>query len=101
MFFAKYAIDGKEKSELYINHEKFISDTFSPNTEIITLIDFTVHGRTYQEQKASVESIAIDWSNSGDVSGLYMSDLWVLSDWFYKNGKRYGLLKDFTENGLC
>ena len=101
MFYAKYVINGKEKSELYFDKTKFISDTFNPMTEIVTLIDFTIHGKTYQERKASAESIAIDWSNSGDISGLFMSDLWVLSDWFYRNGKRYGLLEDFTENGLC
>ena len=101
MFFAKYVIDGKEKSELYFDHQKFVSDTFNPMTEIVTLIDFTVHGKTYQERKASVKNIAIDWSNSGDTSGLFMDDLWFLSLWFEKNGKRYGFLEEFTENGLC
>lgn len=101
MFFAKYITNGTEKSELYFGWDKFHADTFSPDTKIVCLIDFTVHGKDYQSRKASVESIGIDWSNSVDASGLFYSDIAILSDWFYRNGKRYGLLRDFTENGLC
>lgn len=101
MFYAKYAINGEEKCELYFDWGKFHSDTFSPETEVICLIDFTVHGKDYQSRKASVESTGIDWSNSGDTTGLFYSDLALIGDWFYRNGKRYGLLRDFVENGLC
>lgn len=101
MFYAKFSINGVEKCKLYFDWGEYHFDTFSPDTKIIALIDFTVHGKDYQSRKASVESIGIDWSNSSDVIGLYYSDLAILSDWFYRNGKRYGLLCDFIENGLC
>jgi len=101
MFFAKYVIDGVEHNTLYFDRSEFIKDTFSPDTQIVSIVDFTVHGKTYRERKSSVEQIAHDWDINGDTSGLYWSDMAVLSDWFYRNGKRYGLIEEFTENGFC
>lgn len=92
---------GTEKNVLCIDrseHENIIS---MPETEVLTIIDFTIHGKDYKSRKASCEQVAIDFSNDGDTTGLFYSDLWHISDWFYRNGKRYGLLKEFIENGLC
>lgn len=80
--------------------QRFYSDTFSPLTEYETVV-FEVHGKTYQERKASAQDIAVSFSNIAYCGGLYWSDLQVLSDWFYRFGKRYGLLTEFRENGLC
>lgn len=80
--------------------QRFYSDTFSPLTEYEAVL-FEVHGKTYQERKASAQDIAVSFSNIAYCGGLYWSDLQALSDWFYRFGKRYGLLTEFRENGLC
>ena len=97
MFFAKFAINGKTTAELYSNWDKFHRDTFAPDTEIITLIDFVIHGKDYQTRKESLRTLAIEWSNA-DTEGIYTSDLCDISNWFYLKGKRYGLLEEFNEN---
>ncbi len=101
MFYARYTIDGAEKEVLYFDNRDFIKDTFSPNTQIDFILDFIIYGKDYQSKKAWLHNLAVEWSNHGDVGSLYMSDLWHISDWFYRNGKRYGLLHEFRENGLC
>ena len=100
MFFAKYSINGQEQTGLYYDWEQFHKDTFSPDTEIITLIEFKVHGKDYQSRKAFVENTAIEWSNA-DVEGISYSELQCIGLWFEKMGLRFGLIKDFEENGLC
>lgn len=102
MFLARYKTQGKEHTNLYMHkgYEQFIKDTFSPDTEIITLIDFTIHGKTYQERKAETERIAIEYSNA-DCSGLSWGEYAIITDFFTRNGKRYCLMEEFTENGIC
>ena len=54
----------------------------------------------YQKKKNEARNKAIDWQ-------LYESDypysyggLLILQEYFFKLGKRYGLLKEFRENGI-
>lgn len=56
--------------------------------------------KTYQEGKEEARQIAIDWQlNDGDFPYSY-GGLAILSDYFYKLGRRYGLLKEFRENAI-
>ena len=49
MFFASYKdAFGKEHANLYFDYPSFHADTFSPECEIIQLIEFTVHGKNYR-----------------------------------------------------
>ena len=101
MFFARYKTpEGDEHAELYFSFPKYAADTFSPLTKVLSLVEFKIHGNDYASRKSSCESVAVEFSNC-DTSGLYMSDFVYVGEWFSRNGKRYGLLKDFRENGLC
>ena len=102
MFLARYKTEGKEQINLYMYHgyNDFIRETFSPDTEIITLLDFTIHGKTYQERKDSLQDIAIAYSHT-DCSGLSWLDMHFITEYFSMNGRRYGLMQEFTENAIC
>lgn len=56
--------------------------------------------KLYQQKKAEARAEAQEWQENA----IYMSTTWggVASfyDHFYKLGKRYGLLKEFKENGI-
>ena len=54
-------------------------------------------------RKASVENIAIEYSNNaiGESEDLFMSDILEIESWFYEQGKRYGLMTEFKENCIC
>ena len=99
MFFAKYEIDGKESTGLYWDYCAFHKDTFSPTYKQITFIIFEVYGKNYQSRKASLHDLAVGWSNA-DTAGISYSELAEVENWFYKHGKRYGLLEEFRENAI-
>lgn len=76
------------------------SDTFSPYTNVIGILDLKIKGNTYRERQASLEDIAIDWSNNFSQYGWSYGELAEISAWFYENAKRYGLIKVFEENAI-
>lgn len=56
--------------------------------------------KTYQEMKERARQIAIDWQyEDGDYPYSY-EGLAIVGEYFYKLGKRYGLLREFRENGI-
>ena len=52
MFIGYYETDGKENFSIYYKNangfREWISDTFSPTCENITILDFKIGGKTYQ-----------------------------------------------------
>ena len=55
---------------------------------------------TYAERKENARQIAIDWQlNESDHPYSY-GGLAILTNYFYRLGKRYGLLKEFRMNGI-
>lgn len=69
---------------------------------IILFIPLIVSGRTYQERKNDLHNKAVEWSNTqGSYPRWSYGELGEIQDFFEKNGKRYGLLKEFKENAIC
>lgn len=55
----------------------------------------------YLEMKARAWQKAIDWQLDFNNHNYSWSELAEWGNYFYKLGKRYGLLKEFKENGIC
>ena len=54
----------------------------------------------YQQQKETARQKAIEWQlNESDYPYSY-GGLAILTNYFYRLGKRYGLLREFRENGI-
>ena len=102
MIFATWTEAGGdyEYCNLFYGWEQLNKGFFDPEKELCNLIPFTVKGKTYREKQASLHDTAVNFSNAF-MEGLYMSDLASICDWFYKQGKRYGLLQEFRENAIC
>ncbi len=68
---------------------------------------FYVHGerenkcKTYEDWKEFLRSIAINWQSNWDKFDYSMRDLCEWQNFFRTYGKKYGLLKEFHENGIC
>lgn len=100
MLLGAIKIDGETQiCNLYNDWHPWLSDTFSPTTEIITQILFTVKGKTYNQKKAYLKDLAIDFQ-SADTMGLSWGEYAEITSFFEKNAKRYGLVKEFKENGI-
>ena len=55
----------------------------------------------YQFRKSALRDFAIEWQRAvGDISMSYDELAWY-EEFFTKYGKRYGLLREFHENGIC
>lgn len=101
MFYGSYILNGERHSALYDSCEQWARDIFSPLCDDINVINFHTTGRNYSERKASARSVAVEWSTRGFAWGLSWLDCQRIADWFFRVGKRYGLLDEFRENGLC
>lgn len=55
---------------------------------------------TYQEKKADVREKAIDFQQVFSECNFSYSEIIEYQNYFLKQGKRYGLLKEFRENGI-
>jgi len=102
MFIAILKKDYDSYGCIYNSYEQFAKDTFSPDIDILSIIPLKVSGKTYQERKEDLRNKAVEWSNVG---GLYCDCSWneaaIISNFFETSGRRYGLLKEFQENGIC
>lgn len=54
----------------------------------------------YEQGKANARQQAIDWQNEQSMQSMSWGEVAYYSDYFTKLGKRYGLLKEFKENGI-
>ena len=61
----------------------------------------TKMAKTYQQFKAQAREQAIEWQNDFNNHNYHQSELAEQAKHFEKLGKRYGLLKEFKENGIC
>lgn len=55
---------------------------------------------TYQEKKADVREKAINFQQVFSEYDFSYSEIIEYQNYFLKQGKRYGLLKEFRENGI-
>ena len=68
---------------------------------ILFYIPLVVSGRNYQERRADLQEKAIQYSYSWQETCFSYGELSTIQTFFEKNGRRYGLIKEFEENGIC
>lgn len=56
---------------------------------------------TYEMKKEMAKQEAIDWQNDFGNHNYSHEELAEAAEHFEKLGRRYGLLKEFRENGIC
>lgn len=56
---------------------------------------------TYSEKKNALRNFAIDWQHFASETDYSYSDLFEWQNFFETYGKKYGLLREFRENGIC
>lgn len=61
----------------------------------------TIEINYYQKRKEEVRQEAIDWQLDFGNHNYSWGELAYYGDYFERLGKRYGLLREFRENGIC
>lgn len=87
----------QRESRLYRTWGEFYEDTFSPLVFPTKVIELKLHGKTYSEKKECLKSIVMDLTDVVDLS--YM-ELCLLQAWIETNAQRFGLVNEFTDNGI-
>lgn len=54
----------------------------------------------YEKRKEELRDEAIQWSYDTSERTMSYYDLMVEQSYFYEQGRRYGLLREFRENGI-
>lgn len=54
----------------------------------------------YQRRKEAARQEAIDWQLEASEQDLSYGELAEIGNFFYKLGKRFGLIREFRENGI-
>lgn len=105
MFIGVYTLEGKENFAIYDKKNggfnEWASDTWSPECKNINILNFVIFGKTYQEKKDFLRCLAVKWQLEFAQYSWSYYELYIINNWFYENGKRYGLLKEFKENAIC
>ena len=100
MIFAVYENGGEKVAAVYGNFEEYYKETFSPVCGQLFITDFVVHGRTYTEKKAAAVLLAIDLQNELSEVSVSWLELAMIGDNLKQIARRYGLVKEFRENGI-
>lgn len=102
MFYGSYITQsGEIVGGFYSDYDQWFKDTFPPDTQVSIIIDLHVHGKTYAERKDDVRNKAIDFQRLFEFNvPMAWSELAEWGDYFSTQGKRFGLLSEFRENGI-
>lgn len=57
--------------------------------------------KTYQQRKEEARNRAIEWQYQASEENYSYGEYAYFTDYFERLGRRYGLLREFRENGIC
>lgn len=94
--------DNKTSAKTFYSIDEYHTFTFCPLIMTDFLLDTNrcPYGKTYKEKKEWLKEKAIELSNY-DYHKISWIEFLNLTDYFSRHGKKYGLLKEFRENGIC
>lgn len=85
-----------------ISCDDLVKDYGITEENILYYVPFTVTGKTYEERQQDLRNKAIKYQSSWyDYCGFSYGELADIQEFFEVNGRRYGLLREFHENGIC
>lgn len=99
MILIKARTGNKEECYLFDTWEEYFNVFFAPDYTSYFVTDFKIEGKTYKERQEYARDLAIHFSYA-DIN-LSWDELNKVQNKFYSIGKRYGLLREFKENGIC
>ena len=59
-----------------------------------------VKGNTYSDKKDFIINLAKEYQYDNTNISLSYNELYMITNYFYSKAKRYGLIKEFKENGI-
>ena len=81
------------------SYEQAMEEASAYGGEVVEVLPLSVCGKTFKECKADLYAKAVA-SSYMHVGGLSWGEVSLLQDFFETNGRKYGLLREFRENGI-
>lgn len=95
--------DGIVEDAIYRSMGELGHDLFIGKKTMLNVLRLEVSGKTYAERKESLRACAICFQVADDGDSdiqLSMNELTMVEDWFHANARRYGLVEEFSLNGI-
>lgn len=104
MVFARIkTADGVIEDNLYMNMKHLGHELLTNKETMLDVLRLEVRGKRYEEKKDNLREVAIDFQMMDDGESdiqLSMQERAMIEHWFYMNAKRYGLVEEFSVNGV-
>lgn len=100
MILAIVNIDNDDKMRVYYSYEELHKDLYCPDDSLVWATDFKIKGKTYAERKQFARDIGVTISNNREIEEITHIDAMNIAENLDNLAKRYGLIKEFRENGL-
>lgn len=104
MVFARIkTADGVIEDNLYINMGHLGHELLVNKETMLDVLRLEVRGKRYEEKKDNLREVAIEFQMMDDGESdiqLSMSERAAIEDWFRMNAGRYGLVEEFSVNGI-
>ena len=101
MFYGVFKENGEYVGGVYDGTQVLSTICEEDNVQLVAYFDLKVYGKTYGERKSCIEDQAHIYDDSNNLIDLSYGELAILGDYFEKNGKKYGLYREFKENAIC
>lgn len=85
------------QANLYFDYQTYFDDVFSPSVETVEIIPLSIKGKTYTAKKEFFRDLAIKYSNA-DLGGISYGETAIITGFFEKNARRFGLTRELKEN---
>lgn len=114
MIVYQYTENGKTMAKL-LGIEQFNRISWSPAAEILDVLPLNISTKgmqfltirknakisSYEKKQIVLRERAWRWQQILSESAISWGELGEVSAWFERMAKRYGLLTEFRENGIC
>ena len=96
-----YNQDREKEVKLFWKHTDFLCEHNAEN--VVEFVDLTIRGKRYRDRKECLREIAIAAQHISFDDAACDVMWWLadeMQDYFYRNGQRYGLLRELRENAM-
>ena len=100
MILAIINIGGEDKMKAYYSYEELYEEEFCADNCAVWITNFKTKGKTYAERKQFARDIGVTISNNRMIEEITHIDAINIAENLDNIAKRYGLIKEFRENGL-
>ena len=93
--------DNEKEVKLFWNDVDFLREESAGN--VVESVNLTIRGKRYRDRKESLREIAIAAQHISFDDAACDVMWWLadeMQDYFYRNGQRYGLLRELRENAM-